>query len=67
VPALVVSASFLAYMPYLSSQTPLFSNMHVDLRLPSVLLLSTLLMLLGCIALSMRAYYQRRSIERSQV
>jgi Gpi18-like mannosyltransferase len=36
---LIVFASTLAYMPYLSSQIPFLSGVHVDLRIPAVLLL----------------------------
>lgn len=36
---LVVFASFISYFPYLSSHVPLFSGLHVDLRIPATLLL----------------------------
>lgn len=39
VPVLVVAASTLAYFPYLSSQVPYLSGMHIDLRIPASLLL----------------------------
>ncbi len=38
VSVLVVGASLLAYMPFLSGQVPFFSGFHVDLRFPSILL-----------------------------
>ncbi len=38
-PMLIVSASFLSYMPYLSEFVPLFKPWMVDLRIPSVLFL----------------------------
>ncbi len=39
VPVLVVTASTLAYLPYLSSQVPALSGLHPDLRVPAALLL----------------------------
>jgi Gpi18-like mannosyltransferase len=45
VPVLVVGASLLAYMPYLS-QVPWFSHIHVDLQIPSLMALLALLLLL---------------------
>ncbi len=41
-PVLIVSASLLAYMPYLSSQVSFLSGVQVDLRIPSALLLVSL-------------------------
>lgn len=37
-PVLIVGASTLAYMPYLSSQVQFLSSVNVDLRFPSILL-----------------------------
>lgn len=38
VPVLVLSASFLAYMPFLSAQVGLFSPITIDLRIPASML-----------------------------
>ena len=43
--ALIVSASFFAYMPYLSDALPHFKALVIDARLPSVLAISALLLL----------------------
>ena len=46
VPVLVVLSSFLAYMPFLSSQVSWFSAFHIDLRVPSTILFVALVLLL---------------------
>lgn len=58
VPVLVVGASLLAYMPFLSSQVPFFAGAHVDLRVPSTMLILAVLLLcktfFTCIQKSLR-------------
>ena len=41
-PALIVSASLLSYMPYLSGQVALLSSLHIDLRVSAFILLSAI-------------------------
>jgi Gpi18-like mannosyltransferase len=43
---LIVGASTLAYMPYLSSQIPFLSGVNIDLRIPAVMLLSAIVIVL---------------------
>jgi Gpi18-like mannosyltransferase len=45
IPLLVITASFLSYLPYLSSQVPFLAGSSVDLRIPAVLLGSALVLL----------------------
>jgi Gpi18-like mannosyltransferase len=54
IPVLVVTASLLAYMPFLSSQVPYFANIHVNLRVPSLMLAFTILSLLVLLYYSAR-------------
>ena len=43
-PAIIVAASALAYMPYLSSQIPMLAPIHIDIRLPAAMLLVAVLL-----------------------
>jgi Gpi18-like mannosyltransferase len=45
IPTLVVSASLLSYMPYLSHQVAFLAALHVDLRIPSLIMLVTVILL----------------------
>jgi Gpi18-like mannosyltransferase len=45
-PFLVIGASFLSYLPYLSSQVPSLSAISLDLRFPAVLMTTAALILL---------------------
>ncbi len=54
VAVLVVGASFLAYMPFLSGQVAFFAPVHVDLRIPSAMLVLAVLLLGGTLLSFMR-------------
>jgi len=53
--AIVVSASLISYMPYLSGQVALLSSLHIDLRIPAGLLLMALLLMIPDLVAIMRS------------
>jgi Gpi18-like mannosyltransferase len=57
IPLLIVTSSFLSYLPYLSSQVPFLSGITIDLRLPATILaLALVLIALDAINLPRRSW-----------